>query len=348
MKPPIVDGPRVPCSDARRGARAARRIAAGETFLRLNIDQVFSLASVNRDPVLGSSIGRGSEYFEEVLPRAIEAQSMSLNFNDEYILSLAILYHISLGSQSSYWGYMTELLNADVSGQGIYLSWEEVGSRFPDFDEDAWSSEQEEWEEMYFVIGRRTRKHLERNFPDLWGPHVTVRGMPILSMENQVWASQIFYSRYWSNTEASHKDLSGLSGLSGPPQVGQRCKAKFKGDGKYYPGVIGELNEDGTFRVNFDDGDVDKKVELKDISEDDGSENGHAFLLPFADSLNYGLSCITCDFSHQDEEEGPIFACWAECDVEAGEALVWEYSSTTCKEQSLRAWGMATPNMKKC
>ena len=56
------------------------------------------------------------------------------------------------------------------------------------------------------------------------------------------------------------------------PQVGQRCKAKFKGKGKLYPGEIRELNEDGTFRVDFDDGDVDKKVKLKVMKVEDGDK----------------------------------------------------------------------------
>ena len=40
---------------------------------------------------------RGSTYFEDVLPRAIDAQSLEFAYNDEYVMSLAILYHVSLG-----------------------------------------------------------------------------------------------------------------------------------------------------------------------------------------------------------------------------------------------------------
>ena len=75
--------------------------------------------------------------------------------------------------------------------------------------------------------------------------------------------------------------------------------------------------------------------------------SGHAFLLPFADSLNYGLSCVTCDFSHQEEDEGPVFGCWADCNIDEGEALVWQYSSKSCRAQSVRSWGMYTDDMCK-
>jgi len=52
----------------------------------------------------------------------------------------------------------------------------------------------------YFILNRRTRRFLEKNFPDVFGPQVLVMGMSILSDENLIWASQLFYSHYWGES----------------------------------------------------------------------------------------------------------------------------------------------------
>ena len=51
--------------------------------------------------------------------------------------------------------------------------------------------------QAYHIFARRTRRHLERSAPDIFGPHILVRGQPILSDENQKWASQLYYTHYW-------------------------------------------------------------------------------------------------------------------------------------------------------
>ena len=50
--------------------------------------------------------------------------------------------------------------------------------------------------------------------------------------------------------------------------VGARVSAKFnawRGGTRWYPGAIAGANESGTFRVAFDDGDVDEKVAPRHI-----------------------------------------------------------------------------------
>ena len=42
--------------------------------------------------------------------------------------------------------------------------------------------------QMYYVVTRRNRDYLEKKFPDIFGPHIQVRGSSILSTENQIWA----------------------------------------------------------------------------------------------------------------------------------------------------------------
>ena len=42
--------------------------------------------------------------------------------------------------------------------------------------------------------------------------------------------------------------------------VGTRVECKYKGKGKYYPGVIVKVHEDGTFDIDEDDGEKEYKV----------------------------------------------------------------------------------------
>ena len=42
-------------------------------------------------------------------------------------------------------------------------------------------------------------------------------------------------------------------------KVGDRVEGDFEGLGEFYAGVIGSINEDGTFLVNYDDGDEEDK-----------------------------------------------------------------------------------------
>ena len=50
---------------------------------------------------------------------------------------------------------------------------------------------------------------------------------------------------------------------NGPLIVGDKVEADYRGNGKYYPGKIGRVNNDGTYDVDYDDGEKESKVEQK-------------------------------------------------------------------------------------
>ena len=64
---------------------------------------------------------------------------------------------------------------------------------------------------------------------------------------------------------------------------GQRCLAQFDGVGDFYPGRIAYINSDGTYRVNFDDGDVQRHAHISSIKELDRVEEttGSVSLISF-------------------------------------------------------------------
>ncbi|GMH99462.1 hypothetical protein TrVE_jg3860 [Triparma verrucosa] len=189
-----------------RGAVAARDIEAGEEYIRLELDAAINLRTIEDDPVLKNLLGFSSSYYRAVLPAAYSATNLDFTDPFEYILPMAMLYHFSLEEKakrsSPYWGYMDELMDADLSRHPAQLSPEEVFDLFPEVFENKetralWGRQDDNWQEAYHILARRTRRHLERAAPDIFGPHILVRGQPILSDENQKWASQLYYTHYW-------------------------------------------------------------------------------------------------------------------------------------------------------
>ena len=60
------------------------------------------------------------------------------------------------------------------------------------------------------------------------------------------------------NTGSLHSASREVSSSRRPViEEGMRCKAQFRGKGKFYPGRIRAVNRDGTYDVDFDDGDKD-------------------------------------------------------------------------------------------
>ena len=51
--------------------------------------------------------------------------------------------------------------------------------------------------------------------------------------------------------------------------VGSRVEARFEGGDEWYPGVVSELNADGSCSVRYDDGDEEKRVPRTSIRKVD-------------------------------------------------------------------------------
>jgi hypothetical protein len=51
------------------------------------------------------------------------------------------------------------------------------------------------------------------------------------------------------------------------PKEGVKVLANFSGDGFWEPGVISNLNDDGTFNVAYDDGDEEDNVLRENVKE---------------------------------------------------------------------------------
>ena len=50
---------------------------------------------------------------------------------------------------------------------------------------------------------------------------------------------------------------------NGPLMVWDKVEADYHGNGKYYPGKISRVHNDGTYDVDYDDGEKETKVEQK-------------------------------------------------------------------------------------
>ena len=42
---------------------------------------------------------------------------------------------------------------------------------------------------------------------------------------------------------------------------GDRCEGNFKGRGRWYPGKISRMHSDGTYTLDYDDGEQERRVE---------------------------------------------------------------------------------------
>ena len=165
------------------------------------------MRTITSYPKLDAALGYESEMYKQIIPSAMKAHNLERSGPYEDLIPLAILYHASLpGRSSPFWGYMEELKKVDMSGQPMYKTTEQMFQRYPELfpngeAEDRYEAGHDQWVEYYFITTRRFRRHLETDFPEIFGPHILVRGQPILCDENQIWASQLYISRSWSKDE---------------------------------------------------------------------------------------------------------------------------------------------------
>ena len=61
------------------------------------------------------------------------------------------------------------------------------------------------------------------------------------------------------------ESINDVSDMDVEPAIGDKVSAKCKGSRKSYPGKIRKRNSNGTFDIEFDDGDRDREVPLKNI-----------------------------------------------------------------------------------
>ncbi|OQR88598.1 hypothetical protein ACHHYP_06727, partial [Achlya hypogyna] len=79
-----------------------------------------------------------------------------------------------------------------------------------------------------------------------------------------------------------HKDLVRVVKMGSPKKntalkVGTKVEARYKGKSKYYPGKIAKAHSDGSYDIDYDDGEKEKRIEMDLIrvlgGENDGSGN---------------------------------------------------------------------------
>ena len=64
------------------------------------------------------------------------------------------------------------------------------------------------------------------------------------------------------------KNYCGGKGKSGKFDVGDRIECRHEGGDVYYPGVIKRARKDGTYDIDYDDGDKEKSVEASLIKRE--------------------------------------------------------------------------------
>jgi hypothetical protein len=67
------------------------------------------------------------------------------------------------------------------------------------------------------------------------------------------------------NIRSLEKGGGGGGGGGGKLEVGMKVEANYRGKGRYYTGKIAKENRDGTFDIDYDDGEFEGRMEAKDI-----------------------------------------------------------------------------------
>ena len=90
-----------------------------------------------------------------------------------------------------------------------------------------------------------------------------------IARDNKDGTYDIDYDDGEKETKVEEKLIRVLGGVSTTPAVairlaeGNKIEANYHGNGKYYPGKIARDNKDGTYDVDYDDGEKEAKVEEK-------------------------------------------------------------------------------------
>ena len=94
-------------------------------------------------------------------------------------------------------------------------------------------------------------------------------------------------------------------------RVGDKVEAKFDGQDTFYPGKVSKCNTDGSFSVNFDDGDADSHVKAEDIRKAHKKRVYFSSQDQTPTSVNKVGTNVRCDIClGQDSfEDDPIVLC---------------------------------------
>ena len=65
--------------------------------------------------------------------------------------------------------------------------------------------------------------------------------------------------------------------------VGTKMQARFKTKGAYYPGKVSKMNADGTYNIQFDDGDIRNNTPLNEMIMDKRKKNAKKPIIPIKD-----------------------------------------------------------------
>ena len=81
------------------------------------------------------------------------------------------------------------------------------------------------------------------------------------------------YIKKRSSSRSRSRSRSRSPKRSKKPREGDQVEADFKGKGKYYAGKVTRVRSDGTYDIEYEDGDSEKRVELKRIKVKGGARS---------------------------------------------------------------------------
>lgn len=176
------------------GVRASKDMKPNDVVVKIPFNSLMTWHTVESDPVLKEAMGEKSKAYTDTLARFMNGDKIDADF---YLLPVVLLYHMSLGEKSKYHKYLTYIADTDVSNFPVFLNSSTLSrlyppSDFPNIEHQATS------DNIFFTnFHNIILQPLAKSFPSTFSPTITVRGNPILSLQNYAWAYAMISSRVW-------------------------------------------------------------------------------------------------------------------------------------------------------
>ena len=364
-----------------RGLAASQDIVPNDVLVRIPVPGLFSVTTtIDHDPVLSQIMGPAArakygwndEIEEEDSRSTLDRRENTTNehyYNSSSyqmyeipLLTIALLYHRSMGTESSMYPYMKILQRSPVDH--LPYTWKNsqwnqytTTRRSWSFD-TVWNVAHDIRHEMMYMYRHVVVKTLMTEYPHLFGRNVVrdpITNEWMYSFPMFQWAYAIVNSRHWQlpkDTMASrHPDVPKrfvpdpvppTPPLSPERLVDQVPPADTPTESWVLEhGDVDDDDDKGHEQSSSSDGGRHRRSSANTVTM--SSTVDHSFLAPVADLLNFGPPCTRVKYN----AETHTFDTIATCHLVAGQEITFWYSNE-CRDVMMGMYGLTHPLISPC
>ena len=370
-----------------RGLAAAQDIVKDDIILRIPAQSLFSVATtIDDDPILSKMLGpeaRNKYGWNDDIDIPYSSTTDENTMNDHYnsssyqmyeipLLTIALLYHRSIGSESSIYHYIKILQKSPVDH--LPYTWNEqqwhehtTARRLWSFD-TVWNVAKEIRHEIKYMYKHVVLKILMKEHPDIFGRNVVLDPFTnewMYSFQMFQWAYAIVNSRHWqlpkdtiiaSSSPIVSSNISYVVPVPDQdslPSNTQHPQHQLQQEGLDQVPPADTPTESWVLdRGDVDDDKNDDTVKQNGMNElpnnrrrhkNEAATVDHSFLAPVADLLNFGPPCTRVKYNY----ETHTFDTIATCDFVQGQEITFWYSNE-CSDVMMGIYGFTHSLISPC